>query len=317
MDDNLCECERDKADELVFTVCRWASNMLTDAGFHAKFGPDLGGWTTLEGFVIFPANQIRCNLMLKHLSLSNVGPAPSLDIEFSSRVNLITGDNGLGKSFLLDIAWWALTRTWPHYPARPDSGSEGPTISFTFETERKRGISYSSAFDWQNQDWTNKPGRPASPGMVLYAQSDGSFSVWDPARNYWKKVVAKGVDSPNRPPAYLFNPAQVWDGLGRPDPNDASRTEILCNGLIRDWASWQYKNGNAFKQLCSVLNQLSPSRSELLLPGELTRISLDDVRDMPTLKMPYGKDVLQFVELQRLHICLCGRGKSTHKLANF
>ena len=26
------------------------------------------------------------------------------------RLNLITGDNGLGKSSLLDIAWWALTR---------------------------------------------------------------------------------------------------------------------------------------------------------------------------------------------------------------
>ncbi len=27
------------------------------------------------------------------------------------------------------------------------------------------------------------------------------------------------------------------------------------------------------------------------MPGELTRISLDDVRDMPTLRMPYGNDV--------------------------
>ena len=51
--------------------------------------------------------------MLKELKLSHVGPAPSMELEFGERLNLITGDNGLGKSFLLDIAWWALTRRWP------------------------------------------------------------------------------------------------------------------------------------------------------------------------------------------------------------
>lgn len=52
--------------------------------------------------------------MLKRLALKDVGPAANLEIDFSPRVNLITGDNGLGKSFLLDIAWWAVTRTWAH-----------------------------------------------------------------------------------------------------------------------------------------------------------------------------------------------------------
>ena len=48
--------------------------------------------------------------MLKELKLSHVGPAPSMELEFGERLNLITGDNGLGKSFLLDIAWWSMTR---------------------------------------------------------------------------------------------------------------------------------------------------------------------------------------------------------------
>ena len=51
--------------------------------------------------------------MLKSLRLTNVGPAPTMDLEFGARLNLLTGDNGLGKSFLLDIAWWSLTRKWP------------------------------------------------------------------------------------------------------------------------------------------------------------------------------------------------------------
>jgi hypothetical protein len=61
--------------------------------------------------------------------------------------------------------------------------------------------------------------------------------------------------------------------------------------LIRDWAAWQDKKGTAFQQLSQVLDHLSPSEEERLLPGEQTRISLDDVRDMPTIRMRYGKDV--------------------------
>lgn len=49
--------------------------------------------------------------MLESIRLSHVGPAPEMALALSPRLNLITGDNGLGKSFLLDVAWWALTRT--------------------------------------------------------------------------------------------------------------------------------------------------------------------------------------------------------------
>jgi DNA repair exonuclease SbcCD ATPase subunit len=51
--------------------------------------------------------------MIKHLKLTNVGPSSKMELEFGERLNLITGDNGPGKSFLLDILWWVLTRKWP------------------------------------------------------------------------------------------------------------------------------------------------------------------------------------------------------------
>jgi hypothetical protein len=50
--------------------------------------------------------------MLKYLYLKDVGLAPALRVDWAPRINLIAGDNGLGKNFLLDLAWWALTRTW-------------------------------------------------------------------------------------------------------------------------------------------------------------------------------------------------------------
>ena len=110
----------------------------------------------------------------------------------------------------------------------------------------------------------------------------GSFAAWVPARNYWKSVREEGKA---RPPAYVFSPAEVWNGLENEDGT------WLCNGLIRDWAGWQKENGPAFASLQAVLAVLSPSGEEKLVPGKLTRISLDDARDMPTLRMPYGQEV--------------------------
>lgn len=228
--------------------------------------------------------------MIKQLTMSNVGPAARMALEFGRRLNLLTGDNGLGKSFLLDIAWWAMTRKWPvevnplltaGSTALPTEKKQKATISFSFSAASKT-MQNTSAFDPKIQSWTLKKGRPANPGLVFYALADGSFAVWDPARNYWK---SKNEEGKSRPAAYVFSPKEVWDGLQRRDG------AWLCNGLIRDWAGWQKEKGRAFESLTAVLDVLSPSSGEKLIPGTLTRISLDDVRDMPTLKMPYGQDV--------------------------
>ncbi|NPE59151.1 ATP-binding protein [Dickeya dadantii] len=234
--------------------------------------------------------------MIHELSLANVGPASAMHLTFGNRLNLLTGDNGLGKSFLLDIVWWALTRRWPAEvnpkltagkKALPAPGGKvedlsNASIAFSFagkvKTER-----YESHYARREQSWTGRAGRPANPGLVLYAMADGSFAVWDPHRNYWN--TQEGIDVQERVPAYVLSPTEVWDGL----PGD--ERSWLCNGLIRDIASWQKERGAAFKHFNAVLKVLSPSTTEILSLGELTRISLDDVREIPTLKMPYQKDV--------------------------
>jgi len=228
--------------------------------------------------------------MIQHLKMTNIGPASKMELEFGKRLNLLTGDNGLGKSFLLDIAWWAMTRKWPAEVnpkltagkvALPSDKKETAEIDFSFSAvSRTKG--HTSTFEPKTQSWSVPQGRPAIPGLVFYALADGSFAVWDPARNYWK---SKNEEIKERPPAYIFSPKEVWDGLQREDGT------WLCNGLIRDWAGWQKEKGRAFEYLVAVLEVLSPSTDEKIVPGGLTRISLDDVRDMPTLKMPYGQDV--------------------------
>jgi hypothetical protein len=229
--------------------------------------------------------------VLNYLTLENVGPSPKMEIDFRPRMNFLTGDNGLGKTFLLDIAWWVLTRTWARLPATPPGkgwktpkGTARGTSSIAYGYEKASGGHFEneSIFNRTEQHWSSKPGRPAIAAMVIYAQADGGFSVWDPARNYWKD---KDYEDPDKPSAFRFQPEEVWHGLPRHSP------EKLCNGLILDWASWQRENGDAFSQLTRVLRALSPSSSELLRPGKLVRISLGDTRDWPTLLLPYEQEV--------------------------
>lgn len=227
--------------------------------------------------------------MLEYLRLENVGPAPEMEMNLAQRLNLITGDNGLGKSFLLDVAWWALTRRWPAEVnssvssgllARPAKSGRA-MIEFSFHAKVKKESDWGE-FDRRAEAWTSRPGRPANPGLVLYAQVDGGFSVWDPHRNYWKNP--KHLGAKERQPAYVFSSREVWNGL------KVGETQ-LCNGLLADWALWQKEGGEAFRQLANVLEAMSPSADEEIAPGVLTKLSVDDARWIPTLRMPYGVDV--------------------------
>lgn len=216
---------------------------------------------------------------LRRIDLEHVGPASAMSIEFGARLNFFVGDNGLGKSFVLDVAWWALTRTWARGLVVPHPPPAQPKIAYEYQTQNGRLYHHASQFDRSKESWPLKHGRPPIPGLVLYAQVDGGFAVWDPARNYWRD------NDPDRPPAYIFSASEVWDGLPLDQP------EKLCNGIITDWASWQLENGEAFDQLRRVLVALSASSEEVLEPGALTKVSLRDARKHPTLAMPYGRDV--------------------------
>jgi hypothetical protein len=230
--------------------------------------------------------------MLESLHLKNVGPAPVMDMALTSRLNLITGDNGLGKSFLLDVAWWALTRQWPHdinarltsgYRAQPRDPKLEATIGFRLTTKAGNKVAYESKYEARDEAWRGRPGRPWNPGLVIYAHADGGFSVWDPAKNYWK--VGGEQDVQERLPAFVFSPQEVWDGLEMPVHG---KSTTVCNGLIRDWASWIKEGGQDATLVAMVLQHLA-APGEKLVVDSVTRISLDDARDIPTLRTAYAE----------------------------
>ncbi len=224
--------------------------------------------------------------MITRLNLHHIGPAANLEAEFGDRLNLVTGDNGLGKTFLLDACWYALTQTWADnrefHPAA-DAGRDDPP-SITFGSRGKVGGDTigTAEFSFKAQKWKGtKKGRRSMPGIVIYARIDGGFSLWDPARNYWLDQGEVGV----RVPAYQFNNEEVWNGL----PTGAVRAEdIICNGLLRDVESWRLKNNGAFGMLQEVLKRISADEAESLSIGEGERVGLGTT-DIPTLIMPYGK----------------------------
>ncbi|MEZ4299914.1 MAG: AAA family ATPase [Polyangiaceae bacterium] len=220
--------------------------------------------------------------MLARLRLQGVGPSEELGpVELGEGVNLLTGDNGLGKSFLLDVAWWALTGAWPARPAwpRPGVASREPLIEA--EVRGKTATAAVSAhYELAEERWVLAKGRPPMPGLVLYFRVDGRFSLWDPAQHYWRRNRARNVDHAERPEPLQLLPDELWNAVTSSD----GRT--LCRGLIEDWVTWQQTRSPEHDALCRVLDCLSPSEAEKLVPGPPMRVWLDDVRLHPTLNLP-------------------------------
>jgi predicted ATPase len=224
--------------------------------------------------------------MLKALYLKHVGPAANMDMApIASRINLITGDNGLGKSFLLDIAWFGLTASWPEHPAAVIDLGHAAEAGIEFLVQARGGDhEFGYAYHQRTQDWLgfanqNDP-TPAEDYIAMYIRANGSVCVYDTVRGEAERKQAK---SPFVFDAGKVNFAsgEIWDGLKVGDRH-------LCNGLIRDVALWQTGKDKRFKLLQEIVAKLSPGPDEKLEFGDLTRVWITDVRDMPTVKMPYS-----------------------------
>lgn len=211
------------------------------------------------------------------LDIQGVGPSRRLTFAPAERLNIITGDNGLGKSFLLECSWWALTGQWndPHGEAFPRDVDSKPKITFEIAgDERSEKITVS--YDWSSQHWPSPKKRPTIPGLVVYARVDGSFAIWDPARNRPQQSVDRSNRGSQKP--LLVSRSQVWGGH-----------EGTIEGLLRDWVTWQSRpEKHPFEVFTKVLAKLSPPDLGPLEPGEPRRLP-GEPREIPTLKHPYGE----------------------------
>ncbi len=206
-----------------------------------------------------------------------MGPAKKLDFRPAERLNLITGDNGLGKTFLLECAWWALTGEWADRQAYPRQDSQTNEPKITFQILGERSVDpVTIPYDWRSNSWASRERYPTIPGLIVYARVDGSFAVHDPdMNNQASPFVRDGFEATH---TLVFTRDDVWKGL-----------EGKIEGLIRDWVSWQNKpEKHPFDIFVKVLRRLSPPDLGTLEPGEPRRLP-GERREVPTLKHPYGE----------------------------
>ena len=223
-----------------------------------------------------------------------------MELAYRRGVNLLTGDNGLGKTFLMDAAWWVLTGHWPHdvnprltvgFPARPGDMEASAKIECRVRGSA-REATVSASWSRVQERWLRSSAGEES--LVVYAHTDGSMSVWDPLRNYLgglensippgtEKRNLRGVD---QWPAYVFSESEVWDGLWE---ESQGRRVPACNGLLFDWSSWikdrDRSNADAMQ---AALEALSPAGGDTLTVGPVQRLSIQDSRDIPTILTAYA-----------------------------
>ncbi|MEM9459023.1 MAG: AAA family ATPase [Myxococcota bacterium] len=206
---------------------------------------------------------------IRSLALIDVGPSGNLCLELSPRLNIIAGDNGVGKTFVLDVLWWCLTGTWSGHAAWPslDARMRAPTIRVT----DAQGRHSSSVFDRVNETWPRPTDWPPTLAPVLYVCLDGRFALWDPLRN-------RGVGAPL---TYEFT--TPWTRL-----YDTSGT-LLCNGLIDDWRDWaQRADRTLFERFFEVIKALMPPEDDPQPSPDFVKLSKHSATRMPQLQLRHG-----------------------------
>ena len=174
-----------------------------------------------------------------------------------------TGDNGLGKSFLLDIVWYALTSQWPvevngrmtsGYMARPLEVAKESIIRYTVGgSSKKDNATIEARYEREYENWKKEHDDASKTSLVVYAHYDGSFSVWDPHRNHSSRSINPNANG--RQSAFVLTQSEVWDGMN--SISKSSGKEIPnCNGLVRDWVSWQDRHKDNVRDEFSILSDI-------------------------------------------------------------
>ena len=114
-----------------------------------------------------------------------------MSLRCSAGINLIAGDNSLGKTFILDVAWWVLTGTWPELGGTHNAARGSRTASQRIaqptavqsHAARIRVFDESDVFaavaSYRDEEWGRPATWPQTRCPVIYARVDGGYSAWE------------------------------------------------------------------------------------------------------------------------------------------
>ena len=230
-------------------------------------------------------------MTIANFAVRGFSPAPEMNLALGERLNILTGDNSLGKTLLLDSLFWSLSGDWVDQPVYPDRNATfTPEINLSASNGTLHTKQYRFNIQQYEWDW-HKTETEDEQSLTLYARSDGSFALQDPFRRYSNALPGlrnlQGETLIFKTVAQLSR-EQVLDGFTYRDEIDG-KERTLCNGLIRDWLSWQYRpDQSLFNILMATIATLSPPDTPISGAGTPVRLP-NDAREIPTLKLLYGE----------------------------
>lgn len=221
-------------------------------------------------FPLPPDAEAEGGRTIVSMNLSNTGPAEQLALEYGPRLTMVTGDNGLGKSFLLDFTWWAATGSWADRQPLPRDGRSKKAAAVEYELSGNTGrlSNFRATFDQRAFRWKRPDGAMTVEALAVFSRADGSFALADPVRDQFNHtgISASGLEI-----------HEVWNGR-----------DGLLEGLIRDWVRWQMSSDRkTFDLFAAVLKRLSPEDLGPLTPGTPIRLP-GDPREIPTIQHRYA-----------------------------
>lgn len=253
--------------------------------------------------------------MLKKLSLKGVGPAPEMEVEFAERLTVITGDNGLGKSFILDAVWFYFANRPFLEPIFLKPGVEETRIAvkkinplppepeYYFDrhmgnwalkidpTESQNSLDSLIAsgaepeynFNEETRGFVRETKKPQRPPM-LYFGADGRIGIYEPS-HYMR---SDGYAS-------IYTSENLKDGVSR----DKHPQNLPINGCIFDLTIWQSQKDEKYHQFLNGLRVLSENSEHPLCLVGSERISVEDPRDIPLFSTGFGTadDLVHFPHL--------------------
>lgn len=217
--------------------------------------------------------------MLRRLTIDHVGPTDHLEADFGSRLNILTGDNSLGKSFLLDVVYWSLTKGQGRdpLPVPPTKGKPRIESLRGGRDSRPEVGEYSSS----SQSWTIcGTDKPQLPELIFYSGSQGEVRLSHSPlyREAW--LVGTGHFHFD----HMFSTENIRDGLRSPDGKHP-----VCNGLVVDWTLWQ--NSRDGTRESALFNALKECAKAICDPDDQItfdvpqKVFLEDSRQFPTLSI--------------------------------
>ncbi len=223
--------------------------------------------------------------MLKKLHLKGVGPAPEMEVEFAERLTVITGDNGLGKSFILDAVWFALTEEpfgediLVKAPEKNEPTEEQPSISLVYAEGAKKILKFHHrGLAWASENGQSRTDFPNIGGPLIYLGTENNIAIYDPIRPANKTALCS-----------IYTPDEIRNGtpetpfnLNNINANISGvffrENRIKINGYLIDLTNWLHEKQEPYTEIQRILIILSEDVQNPL--------ALTIARRIPNLQQP-------------------------------